>query len=239
MALMKSVSLRTRLLAPTLTLCVVVMLAAAAAGSLLVSRQLSARFEAQAARTVEFVAKVGTPYVTNYDLTALGAFVRELSRDEQVAFAEFFDADGKSLTEDVAQAPADTAGLVLVERDMKDAAGKTIGRLKAGFRNDAVLTARNFVLGAIGGGMAAVLLVVVLALLWSARHVMRVIGAEPRAAVALADGIAAGDLAVQARVAAGDVTQPDEEVLITSGKDERLLVIGRLGTPDNLAEMTG
>ena len=127
---MRLITLRTRLLAPTLTLSVAVMLVAAIAGAFLVVRHLSARFEEQAARTVEFVATVGTPYITNYDLTALGAFVRELSRDEQVAFAEFFDADGKSLTQDVAQAPADATGLHLVEREMKDASGKTVGRLK-------------------------------------------------------------------------------------------------------------
>jgi methyl-accepting chemotaxis protein len=202
----KLTTLKARLLLPALSLSAIAMVVAAAAGSALVVQHLSARFEEQASRTVEFVATVGSPYVTNYDLTALGTFVKELARDEQVAFAEFFDAEGKSLTGDVAKAPADTAGLLLVEREIKDPAGKVLGRLKAGFRGHAVAHARDVVLGAIGGGMLAVLAVVALLLLWSVRYVMRVIGAEPKDAVALADGIARGDLTLSVPVAAGDAT---------------------------------
>jgi methyl-accepting chemotaxis protein len=187
-------SLRTRLLLPTLTLSLIVMVAAAAIGSTLVVRHLRANFKQQASRTVDMMAQVSVPYVTNYDLTALGTFVKEMSRDPQVAFAEFFDGDGKSLTEDVAKAPADVSGLLLVERELKDASGKAIGKLKAGFRDDAVRAARNLVLGVIGGGMLLVLAVVAGLLLWSVRKVMKTIGGEPEAAVALADGIAAGDL---------------------------------------------
>ena len=187
-------SLRARLLVPTLTVSIMVMVAAAAAGSALVVNNLRAGFAQQAARTVEMIAHVSVPYITNYDLTALGTFVKEMSRDSQVAFAEFFDADGKSLTDDVAKAPADVSNLLLVEREVKDAAGKTIGKLKAGFRDDTVRTTRNLVLTAIGGGMLLVLIVVAALLLWSVRRVMKVIGDEPAAAVGLADRIAAGDL---------------------------------------------
>jgi len=201
---MKAASLRFRLLAPTLSLCVLVTIVAAAAGSWLVARQLSSRFEAQADRTAAFVAKVGTPYVVNYDLTALGTFVTELARDDQVAFAEFFDADGRSLTEDVARSPEDTAGLLVVDREITDAGGKSLGRFKAGFRRNAVTAAREAVLYAIGGALLAVLVVVVVTLLWSARHVMRVIGGEPHVAMGVADRIAGGDLTQEVLVTRGD-----------------------------------
>src|SRR6185295_19947840 len=98
-------SLRARLLVPTLTLSVVAMAAAAAVGSTMVVRHLSGGFAQQAEHTVEMFAHVGAPYVTNYDLTALGTFVKEMSRDKQVVFAEFFDSEGKSLTADVSKAP--------------------------------------------------------------------------------------------------------------------------------------
>jgi len=203
---MKFTTLRSRLLVPALTLSVVAMLAAAAGGSALVVRHLSQSFAQQAEHKVDFVAKVSAPYVTNYDLTALGTFVKEMARDEQVAFAEFFDAEGKSLTSDVAKSPTDTAGLLLVERELKDGANKTLGKLKAGFRGNAVAAARNVVLAAIGGGMLAVLAVIVGVLLWSVRHVMRVIGAEPASAVALADSIAGGNLTREVPVARGDTS---------------------------------
>ena len=190
-------SLRARLLLPTLTLSIIVMVIAAAAGSALVVRNLREGFAQQATRTVEMIAHVSVPYITNYDLTALGTFVREMSSDPQVAFAEFFDGDGKSLTDDVAKTPADVSNLLLLEREIKDAAGKTIGKLKAGFRDDAVRKTRNLVLAAIGGGMLLVLLAVASLLLWSTRQVMKTIGGEPQAAVGLAGRIAAGDLTLR------------------------------------------
>ncbi len=204
--MLKFKSLRARLLVPALSLSILVMVAAAAIGASMVVRHLSEGFAQQAEHTVEMFAHVGTPYVTNYDLTALGTFVKEISRDKQVAFAEFFDADGKSLTSDVAKTPADVSGLLLVEREMKDASGKTVGRLKAGFRDHGAMVARDLVLSAIGGGMLAVLAVVAGMLLWSARQVMKTIGAEPEEAVGFADGIASGDLTRNARIAAGDST---------------------------------
>jgi methyl-accepting chemotaxis protein len=190
-------SLRARLLLPTLTLSIIVMVIAAVIGSALVVNNLRQAFAQQATRTVEMIAHVSVPYITNYDLTALGTFVKELSSDRQVAFAEFFDGDGKSLTEDVAKAPADVSDLLLVEREIKDAGGKSIGKLKAGFRDDAVRKTRNLVLGAIGGGMLLVLLTVAALLLWSAQQVMKTMGGEPQAAVGLADRIAAGDLTLR------------------------------------------
>jgi methyl-accepting chemotaxis protein len=198
--------MRVRLLVPTLSLSVIVMLVAATIGASSVVRHLNKRFVQQAEHTVEMIANVGVPYITNYDLTALGSFVTEMLRDEQVVFAEFFDADGKSLTSDVAQAPADVSNLLLVEHEMKDTSGQTVGTLKAGYRDVGAAVARNLVLSAIGGGMLAVLMVVAALLLWATRQVMKTIGTEPAQAVALADSIASGDLTQDAAFATSDST---------------------------------
>jgi methyl-accepting chemotaxis protein len=200
---MKLTSLRAKLLVPTVSLSVLVMLAAAGAGTALVVQQLSARFHEQATQTVEFVAHVSSPYVTNYDLTALGNFVKELTRDKQVAYAEYLDADGKSLTADVMAAPANASGLLVVERELKDSSGKALGRFRAGFRDSTTAMARDMVLGSLGG-MLAVLGVVIGLMLWSVRHVMRVIGAEPGDAVAVADSISRGDLSRAVSLRDGD-----------------------------------
>jgi len=202
--MIKFKSLRARLLVPALSLSILVMVAAAVVGSTMVVRHLSAGFAQQAEHTVDMFAHVGAPYVTNYDLTALGTFVKEMMRDKQVVFAEFYDGEGKSLTADVAKAPASAPDLLLVEREIKDASGKSVGRLKAGFRDDGAMVARNLVLSAIGGGMLVVLAVVAGLLLWSVRQVMKTIGAEPDEAVSFADGIASGDLTRNAKLAAMD-----------------------------------
>jgi methyl-accepting chemotaxis protein len=187
-------TLRARLLVPTLTLSVIVGLAAAILGTTLASRELEAQYVAHAQRTVDFVAKVGVPYVTNYDLTSLGTFAKDLPRDKQIAFAEFLDVDGKSMTADLVRPPADTAGLLVIKRDMKDDSGNVVGHVRVGFSNTAVVQARNHLLFTIAGAMLAVLCVVVGSLIWAARHVTGLLGAEPQAAVAVADAIASGDL---------------------------------------------
>ena len=87
--MLKFNSLRARLLVPALSLSILVMVVAAAVGASMVVRQLSEGFAQQAEHTVDMFAHVGAPYVTNYDLTALDTFVKEISRDKQVAFAEF------------------------------------------------------------------------------------------------------------------------------------------------------
>ncbi len=188
-------SLRARLLLPTLTLSVLVMVIAAAVGATLVVRNLQANFAQQATRTVEMIAHASAAYISNLDLMALGTFADAMKREQQVAFAEFLDGAGRPLTDQAAGSPAHMAGVLVVEREMKDAAGKVIGKLRAGFRDDDVRNARNQMFAAIGGGMLLVLVVVAGLLLWSVRQVMKTIGGEPAAAFALADGIAAGDLA--------------------------------------------
>ena len=197
-------SLRTRLLLPTLTFSIIAMVAAAVIGATTMVRHLTSSFEEQAVRKVEFVATVSSPYVTNYDLTSLGTFVNELLRDKQVAFAEFFDGDGKSLTSDVNATPKDTSDLFLASHEIKDTSGKVVGRLSTGFKRDSVVIARNLVLAVIGGGMFVVLLVVAGLVMWSVQHVMKVIGAEPAVAMEVADAIARGDLTREVRLRRSD-----------------------------------
>jgi len=199
-------SLRARLLVPTLTVMVIVTFAAAALAATMVARHLSGSFRAQAEHSVGFVAKFASSFFTNYDVPALGEFVKEMSRDKQVVFAEFLDAQGKSMTADVLKPPADLAGLFVVARDVKSSSGRKVGSVRAGYRDDTGAAARDLVLNTVGGGMLTMLLAVVGMLLWAVRYVMRVIGAEPTAAVAVADSIAAGDLTHSVSVAAGDTS---------------------------------
>ncbi len=203
---MKNLSLRARLLLPTLGVSVVVMVAAALVGTTALMRYASDRHSAQATHLAEFVSKVASPYVTNYDLTALGTFVKELSAGQSVAHAEFFDADGKSLTADALAAPAATAGLLSVENKLLDSSGREIGRFKAVFRTDELAQTRWLVLAIVCCAMIASLVAVAGTLLWSVRYLMRALGAEPDQAIGVAENIAAGDLGTHIPLAAGDGT---------------------------------
>jgi methyl-accepting chemotaxis protein len=203
---MKLDSLTKKLLVPTL---VAVLAATALAGTLMVTRLVagvSAQLRSDAERTVSFVAKTAAPYVTNYDLTALGNFIAELGKNPSVAYAEFFDPKGKSLTADVSKAPASADGLLLLEQDVTDGSGAAIGKLKVGYRQDAIAAIRNGAIVAVAVSMAAILVVVGGALIWAVRKVVRQIGGEPEAVAAIVARVAQGDLTQEIALREGDTS---------------------------------
>jgi len=127
-------SLSKKLLVPTLLL---VTLSLAALGMAMIMQQNKvsrSMMESKATGTVDFVAKVSAPFLVNYDLSALENFVREIMRDADVAFAEFYDPSGRSLTAGVTKASQDVSGLIVFDREIRDSADKAIGKLKVGYR---------------------------------------------------------------------------------------------------------
>ena len=98
-------------------------------GTLLVNQLISmqaARIEKIRPRQWIFVAQIASPFIADYDLTALGLFAREMMKDSEIAHVEFFDADGKSLTADVVKPPAQFSAIEALERGIKDGSGKVI-----------------------------------------------------------------------------------------------------------------
>ena len=197
-------TLAKQLLVPSLSLVVVAM---ATFGMLManqVIRSVTAAAESEVVRTSEFVAHVSASYVTNYDLTALGGMVKGLTRDSAGAYAEFSDADGKSLTSDVLPAPAGLSGFMLVERSIKDSTGKVIGSFKLARSRDAIEAERGRALATVGAGVLIVLAVLGIGLTWAVRKVVRQIGGEPAYLVQSMRRIATGDLSQAVAVRPGD-----------------------------------
>ncbi len=127
-------SLRKKLLLPTLFLITAVL---SLLGTVLVFQQhraLEASMESKAASTINFLEKVSVTYIINYDLSALEGFVKEVTRDPEVAFAEFYGSDKKSLTANIMKQPDDTTGLIVHERTISDPDKKPIGQVKIGYK---------------------------------------------------------------------------------------------------------
>jgi methyl-accepting chemotaxis protein len=194
------------LMVPTLA----VLLAAAIISSAVTVRLLSDQMEGRAANsaraTAALVGGTSAPYVTNFDLTALGNLVKQLARDPEVAYAEIFDASGKSLTADVSKAPASFEGLLMVEDKVLDAAGKTIGTVKLAYHTQGVAALRNTAALIVSASMAMVALLVGAVLAWAARRVVRQIGGEPVYAAEVVSRVASGDLTLRIETRAGDET---------------------------------
>src|SRR3954462_15374380 len=81
-----------------------VLLASAVLGTLgvtLVLQQahvLQSMMHSKADGLTKMLAKISVPYLINYGLSALEGFAKEATRDPDVAYVEFLDGTGNSLT---------------------------------------------------------------------------------------------------------------------------------------------
>ena len=192
------------LMLPTLAVLLVAGLVATAVTARLLTVQMEAHESEVARHTAELVAGVSVPHVSNLDPTALGNIVRQLANDPELAYAEIFDARGKSLTADVSKVPSSFEGLVLLEQMIVDASGNRLGTVKLAYRTDGAAELRRVAVLAIAASMLVVALLVGLVLAWAARRVVRRIGGEPRDVAEVAARVASGDLTARIDLAAGD-----------------------------------
>jgi methyl-accepting chemotaxis protein len=141
-----------------------------ALGSALVVQQdrvLQSMMHSKADGLAKMMSTISVPYIINYDLSALEGFVKEATRDADVAYAEFYDASGKSLTANAMKAPASKAGLDIYPRDVVDGEGRKLGQVEIGYRTAVIDQARrvSMVVVAVGIGLALALLALGIALI--------------------------------------------------------------------------
>jgi methyl-accepting chemotaxis protein len=192
------------LMLPTLAVLLAAALVASAVTVQLLSVQLESHDRQRAQATAALVAGTSAPYVTNFDLTALGNLVKQLAKDPEFAYAEVFDAGGKSLTADASKAPPSFDGLLVIEQKIADASGNPLGTAKLAYRSEAAAALRSTAALIVGASMAVVALLVGLVLAWAARRAVRRIGGEPQDVAEVAARVAAGDLTANIELAPGD-----------------------------------
>ena len=93
--------------------------------------------QSKATSNTNFLEKISGTYIVNYDLTALESFVTELGKDPDIAFAEFFDSQKKPLTKKISDNKRNPK-LLVIERDIKDDSGKSLGSVVVGYKQDAI-----------------------------------------------------------------------------------------------------
>jgi methyl-accepting chemotaxis protein len=154
---MKLDSIGKKLLVSSVLLASVVL---GALGATLVAQQgrtLQSMMHSKADGLVTIMSTISVPYVINYDLSALEGFVQQATKDPDVAYAEFFDADGKSLTANAMKAPADKVQLHMYRRDVRDGDGKRLGSVEVGFHTRVVDQARRASIATVAAGIALAL----------------------------------------------------------------------------------
>ncbi|MGA7748997.1 MAG: HAMP domain-containing protein, partial [Gallionella sp.] len=193
-------TINKKLLLPTLLM--VMLLVGALGGVLIVQqhRELTSMMESKADSLTNMLATISVQYVINYDLSALENFVKETVKDKDIAFAEYFDADAKSLTADVMKAPADTSRLMVYERNIVGTDGKVIGKIKVGYETSALdRTLRNSITIVVVS-LAAVMGLLGLGLVLIVRSVARPV----KNAIEIARLVTDGDLTQHIEVTSGD-----------------------------------
>ena len=129
--------------------------------------------------------KISTPYIVNYDYPSLEGFVQEAIKDPDVVFLVFSDSKGKPLTK-TSKAPPDVKGLMLFQRELKDAdTNVVLGHLKMGFslKKLETLTRQNIL--TIGATVLGGLALLILGLTFIIRSITRPLN---RAIVSMSEG---------------------------------------------------
>ncbi|CAK0774352.1 methyl-accepting chemotaxis protein [Gammaproteobacteria bacterium] len=171
--LFQPTSLLGKLLGPALLL---VTLSLASLGTVMGLQQLhalEASLQSAAGVMADFVAHVSSPYITNYDLTALETFVKELIERDEVAFAEFLDAKGKPLTENVSNPPKDKVHFLVLERKVVDTNDTVLGTFVIGYRLAAIDQERQQAIITVVVGILVALAVISVGLILLARSITR------------------------------------------------------------------
>jgi methyl-accepting chemotaxis protein len=167
-------------------------------------RELTSMMESKANSVTTMLATISEQYIINYDMTALENFVKDVTKDKDVAFAEYYDTDGASLTGNVMKAPADTSRLLVSEHNIVDIRGKVIGMVKVGFETSGLDRMLRNSIAIMVASLAAVMGLIALGLLFIVRTVARPV----KNAIEIARLVSGGDLTRRIEVnASGEVGQ--------------------------------
>jgi methyl-accepting chemotaxis protein len=195
-------SISKKLLVPTLVLASVVLGALGATMVVEQDKVLTSMMQSKAEGLSKMMSTISVPYVINYDLSALEGFVKEAVKDPDVAYTEFFDGEGKSLTANVMKSPSNKSGFLVYNRDITDNDGKKLGRVEIGYRTRVLDKALQMSLGVVA-------LAIVLALALLAVGISLIVRAVTRPAAKLLESFTAlaqgeGDLTTRINVSSND-----------------------------------
>ncbi|MBI5740802.1 MAG: methyl-accepting chemotaxis protein [Nitrospirae bacterium] len=192
-----------KFLIPTLTLAVVLF---CALGIFMVQRNKTSflsMMDSKGESVAGFVTKLSADYFAIFDFSDFEKFVKALQSDPDVAFAVFYNNKKEPMTS-ADTVPADTASLLIYEKEIKDEQGEVLGYLKIGYNKKSLNANINNSIMIISGSIIAAMVLLALGIIMLVR---KVITNRVHATVDMLKDIAQGD---------GDLTKR----LITDTDDE-------------------
>ncbi len=210
-------TINKRLLLPPLLL---VALLIGALGSVLVAQQqhlLNSMMDSKGNSLVLTLATISEPYLINFDMATLENFVKDTVKDHEVAFAEYADTDGTSLTGNVMKAPADTSNLLVYEHNIVDITGKVIGKVKVGFKTGTLDQAAERSITMVVASLVVVLGLLTLGLAINTRSVAIPLKHAMKVARSVADGDLTQRIEVKSRDETGQLMQALQDMNASLG----------------------
>jgi methyl-accepting chemotaxis protein len=188
MEMIKGGSIGRRFLAMTLAFTIVLIGAIAFVSVRSVNALLRRQMDVRGTAMTSYMAQTSVFYYRNYDLGALEAFVKEVSRDPDVAFAVFFDDKGKPVTTS-SSAPGDRSPYLVYEAEVRDEVGTHFGSIALGYRTNALRESARSMAAIMSVSALIAIAIATVGVLTSVRRiVVRPLGRAVTAANRLAEG---------------------------------------------------
>ena len=125
-------SISKKFLFPTLLLSIVLFSGLGLFMSRNNSSAIMSMMDSKGDAVASFVSRVSADYFAFFDFSDFENFAKALEKDPEVDFAVFYNAQKEPLTS-IDKIPADTADMIIYDREIKDKAGNSLGYLKLGY----------------------------------------------------------------------------------------------------------
>ncbi len=212
-----SMSIRSRILIPTITMIVLFL---CALGVLLIFHQwrvVESIVASKATTISNLMQKISVPYYENYDYAPLEEFVQQMTTDPGIAFARYLDEAGAPIASS-GTAPGDLETVMVHKREIRDTEDTVLGHLEIGY-DQSVLT-RNLRKGI--GTVAGAVVGAALLLALGVHAIVRSITRPMEHIVSTVADAAQGDLTKEVAVRGGG-----ELALLSEGVGELISSLRR------------
>jgi len=159
MKIMTMNSISKKFLVPTLALAAALLAGLGLFMAASTNASIRSLMDSKGNAVADFMNKISKTCYSNFDFLTLEEYVKEITKDPEVAFAVFYDPQGKPLTR-ISEAPSDTSSFLLYERTIKADSGTLLGSLKLGYhkKNLAASLQKSIIIIAAGIVIAMLLL---------------------------------------------------------------------------------
>ncbi len=193
-----SMSIRSRILIPTITMIVLFL---CALGVLLIFHQwrvVESIVVSKATTISNLMQKISVPYYENYDYAPLEEFVQQMTADPGVVFARYLDEAGAPIASS-GVTPGDLGTVMVHQREIRDSEDTVLGHMEIGY--DRTVLTRNLRKGIVTVAGAVVGAALLLAL--GVQAVVRSITRPMERIVSTVADAARGDLTREVEVRGG------------------------------------